>query len=102
MSAVIDRDIAKWNLAVNLWDKLLEIGNGYKWLADELTARTGEVVHVSRIQKILHQTSVPEWSFVLNIAEVFECSVDDLAEKPRKAAEKAYRERFPRFSTKVA
>lgn len=101
---MIDRSIAKHHLAVNLWHRLSrdDRGPGYKWLADELTSRTGETVYVSRIQKILHQTCVPDWSFVLNVAEVLQCPVEALAKRPSKSAEKAYSERFPRFHQNVA
>lgn len=102
MSAVIDKEIAKHNLAVNLWAMLAARGVGYKWLADELTARSGETVYVSRVQKILEQTSSPDWSFVLNMSEILECEIDDLAAKPTKAAEKSYSERFPRIRKNVA
>jgi hypothetical protein len=102
MNAVIDRTIAKRHLAVNLWTHLARIGKGYKWLADEMTSRSGEIVYVSRIQKILEQESSPEWAFVLNLAEVLDVTVEELAKKPTKQAEKAYADRFPRFHQIVA
>lgn len=92
-----DREIAKWNLAVNLWNQLQAVGAEYKWLADELTKRTGDTIYASRIQAILHQTNSPEWAFVVNIAEILDCSVEELAKKPLRAAEKAYLERFPKY-----
>lgn len=99
---MIDKVIARRNLAVNLWDRLSRIRPEYKWFADEMSRRTGERVHVSRIQKILEQTSSPEWSFVLNMAEALGCSVDDLAKKPTKSAEKRYFDRFERICEEIA
>lgn len=99
---MLDRELAKWNLAVNIWDRLQKLERGYSWLAEELARRSGETVYISRIQKIMEQTSSPEWAFVVNISEILDCTVEDLAKKPSKSAEKSYRERFPRICSHVA
>lgn len=102
---MIDREIAKRNLAVNLWEILHnhEEGRGeYKWLAEKMSERLGETIHVSRIQKLLQQTASPEWSFVLNLAELLRVDIEELAKNPTKSAVKLYEKRFPNFCRIVA
>lgn len=96
---VINPEMAKYHLAVNVWWALQNREEGgYAWVAEALTERTGKLVHVSRVQKVLQQASSPDWVFVVNLADVLGTTVEELGKTPSKAAERAYAERFPRIA----
>lgn len=96
---VINPEIAKYRLAVNVWWALQNRKeSGYAWVADALTERIGRQVHVSRIQKVLQQASSPDWVFVVNLADVLGTTTEELGKPPSKEAEKSYAERFPRIA----
>lgn len=97
----IHPDLAKSRIAVNLWWFIHNRKEkaGYAWVAEAMNERLGkEKIHVSRIQKILQQDTSPDWSFVVNLADILGISVEDLGKQPTKAAEKCYHERFPKIS----
>lgn len=95
---------AKRRLAINLWWALQHRADskGYAWIASAMSDRTGDVVHVSRIQKILQQDTSPDWVFVFNLADILGLTVENLGELPTKAAERSYSERFPRIANRSA
>ena len=80
---------AKFNLAVNVFNRLRELDKPYAELARDLNA------YPSRLQKILEQTSSSDWRFVLNLAEALEMSVEQLGANPSEKDIACYLEKYP-------
>jgi len=86
---IYDEKRAKFNLAVNVFNRLRELVKSYTELARDLD------VYPSRLQKILEQTSSSDWRFVLNLAEALELSVEQLGANPSKKDISSYLKKYP-------
>ncbi len=86
---IYDEKRAKFNLAVNVFNRLRELDKPYAELAKELS------VYPSRLQKILEQTSSSDWRFVLNLAESLEMSVEQLGANPSEKDIAFYLKKYP-------
>lgn len=84
-----DKERAKFNLAVNVFCRLQDLDLTYSQLAEQLN------VYPSRIQKVLEQTSSPDWQFVLNLAEALGLSAEQLGAPPSRKAVDRYLKKYP-------